>query len=48
MFIIEEFRNADKAKKKYFLNPNPVPEKLLLLTEYIPQTFLFCTDIEYT
>lgn len=48
MFIIEEFRNADKAKKKYFLIPTPVTEKLLLLTEYVPQTFLLCTDIEYT
>lgn len=48
MFIIEEFRNADKAKKKYFLIPPPVTEKLLLLTEYVPQTFLLCTDIEYT
>lgn len=37
-----------RQRKNTSLILTPVPEKLLLLTEYIPQTFLFCTDIEYT
>lgn len=37
-----------RQRKSTSLIPTPVTEKLLLLTEYVPQTFLLCTDIEYT
>lgn len=37
-----------RQRKSTSLILTPVSEKLLLLTEYIPQSFLLCTDIEYT